>query len=149
MPWNKHDYPPSMKNLEPRVREKAVDIANALLRDGYEEGRSIAIATSQAEEWNDNHPAEQDEKPKKHEKQHSSENVHDHHSASSDEKEPIHVVPYEDRWAIKEAGHNQPISTFKHKNEAIDEAQSFVERQQISAIIHDRNGRIHSTLKPS
>lgn len=44
--------------------EKAVDIANALLRDGYEEGRSIAIATSQAEEWNDNHPAEQDEKPK-------------------------------------------------------------------------------------
>ncbi|ALA42880.1 hypothetical protein ABE82_15745 [Paenibacillus peoriae] len=129
MPWNKHDYPPSMKNLGPRVREKAVDIANALLRDGYEEGRSIAIATSQAEEWN--------------------ENMHNHHSASSDAKEPIHVVPHEDRWAIKEEGHNQPISTFKHKNEAIDEAQSFVEHQQISAIIHDRNGRIHSTLKPS
>nr|WP_238790987.1 MULTISPECIES: hypothetical protein [unclassified Paenibacillus] len=46
-----------MKNLEPRVREKAVDIANALLREGYEEGRAIAIATAQAEEWNDNHPA--------------------------------------------------------------------------------------------
>ncbi|MGP0578638.1 hypothetical protein ACTP13_16770 [Paenibacillus peoriae] len=43
MPWNKHDYPPSMKNLEPRVREKAVDIANALLRDGYEEGRSLRL----------------------------------------------------------------------------------------------------------
>ncbi|OBA05595.1 hypothetical protein A9P44_12870 [Paenibacillus polymyxa] len=62
MPWNKYDYPPSMKNLEPRVREKAVDIANALLREGYEEGRSIAIATAQAEEWNNNHPVGQDKK---------------------------------------------------------------------------------------
>jgi len=57
MPWSKNDYPPSMKNLDERVREKAVEIANALLRDGYEEGRAIAIATSQAEEWADNHPS--------------------------------------------------------------------------------------------
>ncbi|MDN4078392.1 hypothetical protein QYF52_10650 [Paenibacillus polymyxa] len=62
MPWNKHDYPSSMKNLEPRVREKAVDIANALLREGYEEGRAIAIGTAQAEEWNDNHPEEENKK---------------------------------------------------------------------------------------
>ncbi|MET3210556.1 UNVERIFIED_CONTAM: uncharacterized protein YdaT [Paenibacillus sp. PvR008] len=59
------------------MRKKAVDIANALLRDDYEEGRSITIATSQAEEWNDNH------------------------------QEPIHVVPHEDRWAIKEEGHDE------------------------------------------
>lgn len=30
------------------MREKAIEIANALLRDGYEEKRAIAIATSQA-----------------------------------------------------------------------------------------------------
>lgn len=46
MPWKKNDYPVSMKNLEPRVRNKAVEIANALLEDGYEEGRAIAIATA-------------------------------------------------------------------------------------------------------
>jgi uncharacterized protein YdaT len=56
MPWSKGDYPPSMKNLEPRVREKAVEIANALLKDGYEEGRAIAIGTSQAEKWDEDHP---------------------------------------------------------------------------------------------
>lgn len=56
MPWNKEDYPTSMKNLEPRVRNKAIEIANALLEEDYEEGRAIAIATSKAEEWNDNHP---------------------------------------------------------------------------------------------
>ncbi|WP_049827316.1 DUF2188 domain-containing protein [Paenibacillus maysiensis] len=123
MPWTKHDYPPSMKNLEPRVQEKAVNIANALLRDGYEEGRSIAIATSQAEEWNDNHPVERDGKQKKHEKQHLSGNGKGNDSASSGSQEPIHVVPHEDRSAIKEEGHDEPASTFKHKNEAVDEAQ--------------------------
>ncbi|MGG3282575.1 hypothetical protein [Paenibacillus solani] len=56
MPWSKHDYPPSMKNLEPRVRNKAVEIANALLEEDYDEGRAIAIATAKAEEWDENHP---------------------------------------------------------------------------------------------
>lgn len=59
MPWKKGDYPPSMKNLEPRVRNKAVEIANALLEDGHEEGRAIAIATAKAEEWNENHPKDE------------------------------------------------------------------------------------------
>ena len=43
MPWTKSDYPDSMKDLEIHVREKAIEIANALLRDGYEEGRARAI----------------------------------------------------------------------------------------------------------
>ncbi|WP_228052717.1 hypothetical protein [Nodosilinea sp. LEGE 07298] len=40
-----------MKNLTAEVRRKAIDIANALLGDGYEDGRAIAIATAQAEKW--------------------------------------------------------------------------------------------------
>lgn len=59
MPWSKHDYPPSMKNLEPRVRNKAVEIANALLEEDYDEGRAIAIATAKAEEWDANHPKDE------------------------------------------------------------------------------------------
>jgi uncharacterized protein YdaT len=60
MPWKNNDYPVSMKNLEPRVRKKAVEIANALLVDGYEEGRAIAIATAKAKEWDDDHPTHHD-----------------------------------------------------------------------------------------
>lgn len=60
MPWNKHDYPPSMKNLEPRVRNKAVEIANALLEEDYDEGRAIAIATAKAQEWDENHPRDEE-----------------------------------------------------------------------------------------
>ncbi len=50
MPWTKSEYPVSMKNLAPKTRAKAIEIANALL-DEYEEGRAIAIATAQAEKW--------------------------------------------------------------------------------------------------
>lgn len=56
MPWTWQRYPDSMKNLPVRVRHKAIDIANALLEDGYEEGRAIPIAVAQAKEWHENHP---------------------------------------------------------------------------------------------
>jgi uncharacterized protein YdaT len=37
------------------VLEKAIEIANALLAEGYEEGRAIRIAISQAKRWADAH----------------------------------------------------------------------------------------------
>lgn len=51
MPWTKNDYPDSFKNLDPEVRAKAIEIANALLREGNEEGRAISIATAKAREF--------------------------------------------------------------------------------------------------
>lgn len=51
MPWSMKDYPQSLKNLEEPVRKKAIEIANAMVDEGYEEGRAIPIATSQAKEW--------------------------------------------------------------------------------------------------
>ncbi|WP_168118848.1 DUF2188 domain-containing protein [Paenibacillus sp. HB172176] len=54
MPWTKDDYPDSLKNFMAPIRYKAIEIANALLEDGYEEGRAISIATEQAKEWGEN-----------------------------------------------------------------------------------------------
>ena len=51
MAWDMLDYPASLKNLEPLVKKKTIEIANALLADGYPEDRAIPIATSQAEKW--------------------------------------------------------------------------------------------------
>ena len=59
MPWNEKDYPESFKNFDPPLRKKAIEIANALLEEGYEEGRAIPIATSQAEKWYESHKGEQ------------------------------------------------------------------------------------------
>ena len=54
MPWTKKDYPVSLKNFMAPVRNKAIDIANALLADGNDERKAIAIATAKAEEWAEN-----------------------------------------------------------------------------------------------
>ncbi|RDU99431.1 hypothetical protein DWV00_09785 [Trinickia dinghuensis] len=51
MPWNSHHYPESMGNLDPAVREKAIEIANALLRRGLPEARAIRIAIVSAKRW--------------------------------------------------------------------------------------------------
>ena len=44
MPWNTVFFPSSMKNLLPVVRERAIEIANALLVAGTDEGMAIRVA---------------------------------------------------------------------------------------------------------
>ncbi len=51
MPWTMEDYPQSWKNFEELERKKAIDIGNAMLKDGYKESDVIPIATNQAEKW--------------------------------------------------------------------------------------------------
>ncbi len=40
-----------MEESRGTCEEKAIEIANAMVDEGYEEGRAIPIATSQAKEW--------------------------------------------------------------------------------------------------
>ena len=51
MPWNENYFPSSMKHLPPLVREKAIEIANALLAEGMEEGKAIRVAIAKAKQW--------------------------------------------------------------------------------------------------
>jgi len=51
MPWTEQRYPPSMRHLAPLVRQKAIDIANALLDEGMEEGMAIRVAIAKAKQW--------------------------------------------------------------------------------------------------
>ncbi|MFC0393717.1 DUF2188 domain-containing protein [Paenibacillus mendelii] len=107
MPWTKSDYPDSLKNFEPRVRNKAVEIANALLDDGYEEGRAIAIATAQAKEWDENHP----------------DHRHNHGKKVPGADRHLHVVPHDGQWAIKREGIDEPKELFATKADAVEKAQ--------------------------
>lgn len=51
MPWNADRFPPSMRHLSPPVRDKAIEIANALLAEGMDEGKAIRIAIAKATAW--------------------------------------------------------------------------------------------------
>jgi uncharacterized protein YdaT len=51
MPWNADRFPTSMRHLSPPAREKAIEIANALLAEGLDEGKAIRIAIAKATAW--------------------------------------------------------------------------------------------------
>ncbi|MEO8007938.1 MAG: hypothetical protein ABI728_05385 [Betaproteobacteria bacterium] len=55
MPWSRNDYPASMRNLDTEVRDKAIEIANALLEEGHDEGFAIRVAIARAHEWAQRH----------------------------------------------------------------------------------------------
>ncbi|TDF67446.1 hypothetical protein [Cupriavidus sp. L7L] len=56
MPWTYDRFPAAMKRLAPPVRGKAVEIANALLASGHDEGMAIRVAISAARRWARRHP---------------------------------------------------------------------------------------------
>lgn len=51
MPWAADRYLPSMRGLSPQVRLKAIEIANAVLARGADEGKAIRIGIAQAKKW--------------------------------------------------------------------------------------------------
>lgn len=63
MPWNAEYFPLSMRHLSEPARLKAIEIANALLVEGMDEGRAIRIAIAKAREWAQHHglPVRDDE----------------------------------------------------------------------------------------
>jgi uncharacterized protein YdaT len=50
-----------MRHLPAPVREKAIEIANALLARGEDDGRAIRIAIAQAKRWEEHHQTERAE----------------------------------------------------------------------------------------
>lgn len=112
-----------MKNLEPRVRNKAIEIANALLDDHYEEGRAISISISQAKKWNEEHPL---------------------HNGGSDSSN-LHVVPDGDYWIVKQEGRKQPEAKTETKQEAVDKAKELASSRNVTAIIHRQDGTVEDS----
>ncbi|MDQ1150396.1 uncharacterized protein YdaT [Sphingobacterium zeae] len=51
MPWNSRDYPTSYKNQPAKIRKKAIEIANAILAEGTDEGIAIATGLKKAREF--------------------------------------------------------------------------------------------------
>jgi len=57
MPWTEENFPPAMQHIDLWTRRKAIEIANALLREGHDEGFAIRVAIARAHEWAQRHAA--------------------------------------------------------------------------------------------
>lgn len=51
MPWTTDRYPASMRQLPLEIRLKAIEIANALLAEGCNDGQAIRIGIAKARQW--------------------------------------------------------------------------------------------------
>jgi uncharacterized protein YdaT len=136
MPWTKVDYPASMKNLPVKVREKAIEIANALLEEqDMDEGIAIATAISRAKDWAVNHGV--DIEPTSEE------------SKSTDVKEhgeDRYVIPYEGKWAVKSESADRVERIFDHKIEAVRYGRTAARKSNASLTIQKKSGRVQQRI---
>ena len=119
MPWTMEDYPQSWKNFEELERKKAIDIGNAMLKDGYKESDVIPIATNQAEKWYEHASKEELETLKN---KHITQHQEDESANPKLNEENVHVY-YEDQlWKVKSTEAKRASDTFDTKSEAVNRA---------------------------
>ncbi len=118
MPWSKNDYPDSFKNLDNAVRSKAIEIANALLRDSYEEGRAIPIALDRAKQ-----------------------------SVTGDEERPIYEIrKHDEGWQLKKKDSKKAILIEETKDSLMGEAKRYVNKNHGELHIYNEDDFLSDTL---
>ncbi|MCA1010232.1 DUF2188 domain-containing protein [Halobacillus halophilus] len=145
MPWNMNDYPSSLKNLDTPVKKKAIDIANAMLDEGYDEGRAIPIATEQAKEWYENATKDEINEAKQmgdDELQSRDQDDQQYESRPELLDKGEHVVPHEDGWAVQAEDAKKPSNVYEKKEEAVSRAKEVAENKGTQVIIHKKDGSI-------
>lgn len=147
MPWDTTDYPSSLKNLDTFTRKKAIDIANALIGDGHDEGRAIPIATAQAKEWHNN----ASQKEKKQVKQMSDVDLRARDDDAENSRPKLmekgeHVLSHKDGWVVKAQNAKQASTIFDKKEDAIKRAKEIAINKGTSVIVHKKNGAIQEQI---
>ena len=139
MPWDMKDYPDSMKNMEPLLRKKAIDIANALEAQGYEDARAIPIAHAQAQEWLEN--ASDDEISAFEEEPNPTKD--DEHDTSANEdliNNDVEVLYEDDVWKVQTVDAKRADQTFDYKADAIARSEEIAENRGSKVIIYKQDG---------
>ena len=134
MPFDRRNYPNSMKNLDKEVRDKAIDIVNAMLKEGYDEDNAIPIAISQAKEWaNDASNEELKEIRKK--------DLKDHKKSKSksgarlqDADVEVSFNYDEQKWQVKSKKASQAEGFYDTKKEAKERAEKIAENRESKVI---------------
>lgn len=143
MPWDMNDYPSSWKNFEKSVRKKAIEIGNAMLDEGYSEGRAIPIATEKAKEWHENASSEEVEDfLEEGNTQKRSEEGKKYEDRPELMERAELVTPHDNGWAVQAKGAKKPSEVFSDKTEAVKRAKEIAENKGTEAVIKKEDGSI-------
>ena len=133
MPWTKSNYPNAMENLRMDVRNKAIEIANALLKEAnMEEGIAIATGISRAKDWAANRGKPSVKKNAKMKQV----DVKKH-------GEDRYVTPGENGWNVKRERGGAP-QKFGTKEEAIAVAKKQARKANASVTIQGKDGKVQN-----
>ncbi|MET3576533.1 hypothetical protein ACFFIY_09185 [Bhargavaea ullalensis] len=119
MPWDEHDYPASMKNMDEPVRKKAIEIANALLREGYSDDHAIPIAMDQAR---------------------------DYVEGDSNDRPVFEIKEDGEQWVLSKKGSDKPIYKESTKKDLMDKAKEHVNDKNGILKIYKGDGSLEDTL---
>jgi len=120
-------YPTSMRYMDAPVRDKAFDIFNALLDEGYDDNQAIPIAIAQAKKWAQV----------------------SRHGLNAQASGPcVHVVPHPHGWAVRRADAQKSNFVFKKMADAKTKALEIGKREQVGVVLHDEYGEVHQHIRP-
>ena len=143
MPWTLNDYPSSMKNLNEVTRKKAIDIANSMVDEGYEDDRAIPIAITQAKEWRENAEKDEIEDYKKHGKPTERSKEGKKYDSNPERlEEGEQVIAHEDGWAVQSSGAKRASEVFDKKDEAVKLAKEIAKNKGTSLTIYKQDGTV-------
>ncbi|MFD2308190.1 DUF2188 domain-containing protein [Enterococcus termitis] len=139
MPWDLKDYPNSFKNFEPLLKKKAIEIANALVSEGYSDDRAIPIAISQSKKWLE----EATDKEKNAFKKEAAPKKTDKHGNKKINTELLDndVLVYfkENRWYVQTKNAEKAVDSFDTKASAMKRAKEIAENKESKVIAYKKD----------
>lgn len=118
--FDKEAYPWELEELDPDARRKALERANELIEQGYQEIRALRMATTLAREWVDNGRT----------------------SDTSMSGPSQHVMFERDSWVICPEDRSEASHSFSNLEDAIRRAHDIAAEQHSAVYVYDPNGAI-------
>lgn len=140
MSWDMNNYPASLKNFDKAIRKKAIQIANALIEDGYSENRAIPIAIEQAKEWYGNTNKNDITHFVKYGKLTPKSSESRYRSNPNLLNNPEMVMKHDNGWAVQAKGAKKAAKIYKNKQEAIQYGEKVSKNKGTSLYIYDSDG---------
>lgn len=139
MPWDLKDYPSSFKNMDPLLKKKAIEIANALVSEDYPEDKAIPIAISQAKRW----LGEATDTEKAAFKKEADSEKTDKHSGKKINTDlldnDVLVYYQENRWHVQTKQAEKAADSFDTKEQAMKRAKEIAGNKESKVIAYKKD----------
>lgn len=142
MPWDMKDYPASLKNFDTPLKKKIIDIANALLEEGYDDDRAIPIAITEGKKWYKD--ASKSEIETFNNKKISKSDKHDVDKSQTrllDKDVTVKFDKEREKWEVKTEDAKKVSNSYDHKKDALERAKEIADNKGVKVVSYTKEGK--------